>query len=360
MNVRSLRISSDQLLGQPKQGTNLGLWFQKYLDREKGVPSQVLVGSITDLQEQVDPIYEKFYTNWEEALKKIGAQTEVARTHGRMIVNLGAESVAEVSIALHHTYGMPYIPGTALKGLAAHYANSHLGEAWKKNTDVYKAIFGTGKAAGYVTFHDALFVPDDKFKQPLQKDTVTGHHQDYNKGDDVPPADWDSPNIIPFISVRGKFLIAISGDDAAKQVAMEILRLALLYEGVGAKTSSGYGRMVFESHPDDSIHGRSTTAPMEATETEETYEMKKTRLLENETPPEGWNRGDVREGDIRRGGDFGFITPRQSRAKIFVHKDFFEKTGALVEIGQVLEYIPEPQRDGKIHAKSVKILLSKE
>mgnify|MGYP001366052618 CR=1 FL=1 len=355
MPTRSLRVIPDPNAELPNQHTNLGLWFQKYFNSQVNEPGQVLIDSITKLPKQVDQVYGHYFNRWVKHLKEIDALTETAKTTGRMVVNLGADSVTEVSIALHHTYGMPYIPGTALKGLAAHYANSNMGAAWKKGTDAYKAIFGTGKTAGYVTFYDALFVPEQANPQPLQKDTVTGHHQNYNKGDNLPPADWDSPTIIPFISVHGKFLIAISGDENAKPVAMEILRLALLNEGIGAKTSSGYGRMVFESLAGDNRQGMPIAELTTPENPEETYDVKKKRLL-REAAPEGWQRGDVR--NIGKNGDFGFITPSIGGGDVFVHRSALPN--GLVEVGQVLEYKPERQPDGRFRAVSVIILLRKE
>jgi len=307
--------------------------------------------SITKLSQQVDPVYVNYYNGWVASLQEIGSAIEVAETLGRMVVNLGAESVSEVSIALHHTYGVPLIPGTALKGLAAHYANSNMGAEWKKGTGAYKAIFGTGKTAGYVTFHDALLVPEATNTQPMKKDVVTGHHQNYNKGDDVPPADWDSPNIIPFISVHGKFLIAISGDEKAKPVAMEILRLALLNEGVGAKTNSGYGRMIFIGEHASSQPSCEKMAPMNNTET---YEVKKVRLL-REDPPTGWERGTVAE--LRSEGRLGIINPAKGGKPISVHTNAMPSR-TQPKIGQVLEYRLGEYK-GKPQAENVKILLER-
>ncbi len=351
MPIRSLRIIPDPRAKLPKQDTNLSLWFQKYLNRELDQPAQALMDSITKLPQQVDPVYVNYYNRWVARLQEIGSATEVAATTGRMVINLGAESASEVSIALHHTYGVPLIPGTALKGLAAHYANSNMGAEWKKDTDAYKAIFGTGKTAGYVTFHDALLVPEGAKTQPLKKDVVTGHHQNYNKGDDVPPADWDSPNIIPFISVHGKFLIAISGDEKAKPVAMEILRLALLNEGVGAKTSSGYGRMIFVSGHTSSQPGCEQTTPMNNTET---YEVQKVRLL-RENPPTGWERGTVT--DLKSEGRLGIINPAKGGRPMSVHINGMPGR-TQPKIGQVLEYRIVVYK-GKPQADDVKILLER-
>jgi len=44
----------------------------------------------------------------------------------RMVVGLGGESVYETSMTLHHIYGFPYIPGSAIKGITRHFIISNL------------------------------------------------------------------------------------------------------------------------------------------------------------------------------------------------------------------------------------------
>jgi CRISPR-associated protein Cmr6 len=79
---------------------------------------------------------------------------------------------------------------------------------------------------------------------------MTVHHQKYYMDDNVPPADWDDPIPVPFISATGKYLIALAASDMEESnrkgwfsAIFDLLELALKEEGVGAKTSSGYGRM---------------------------------------------------------------------------------------------------------------------
>ena len=41
------------------------------------------------------------------------------------------ESTIETGITLHHTYGVPYLSGSALKGLVAHFVRNHVqGDQW--------------------------------------------------------------------------------------------------------------------------------------------------------------------------------------------------------------------------------------
>ncbi|MCF6158371.1 MAG: type III-B CRISPR module RAMP protein Cmr6 [wastewater metagenome] len=44
----------------------------------------------------------------------------------RLIVGLGSSSVYETSMTLHHIYGIPYIPGSAIKGVLRHFIVSEL------------------------------------------------------------------------------------------------------------------------------------------------------------------------------------------------------------------------------------------
>ncbi|MEW6230549.1 MAG: type III-B CRISPR module RAMP protein Cmr6, partial [Bacillota bacterium] len=194
--------------------------------------------------------YRYWFDRWKRALLDAGAQLRKAEVVGRMVVGLGDESVLETSVTLHHTYGVPYIPGSALKGVAACFARQHLGNEWAPGAGAYKIVFGDTEAAGCVTFFDAFPVPsgggEDRFLRP---DVMTVHHPSYYRGQDAPPADWDSPIPIPFLSAIGTYLVALAGPPAWVDAAFQILEHTLAYLGVGAKTSSGYGRLRLEPRP---------------------------------------------------------------------------------------------------------------
>ncbi|MBV8857230.1 MAG: type III-B CRISPR module RAMP protein Cmr6 [Acidobacteria bacterium] len=237
---------------------NAGLWLDKLMvdqSRENKVARRALVTEVASIPEPEN--YRDFFGLWERSLRERDVRCVVAKVSGRMIVGLGAEGVLEASVALHRTYGVPYIPGSALKGLAASFARHHCGEEWGKGSNFYRVIFGDTEDAGYVTFFDALYVPGSGVKdgsgaaRALWPDVMTVHHQEYyqekpGRGDIHPPADWDDPNPVPFISATGEYLIAVAapaGCEGWRDRAFEILCKALRHEGVGAKTSSGYGRL---------------------------------------------------------------------------------------------------------------------
>lgn len=174
-----------------------------------------------------------------------------ATVRGRMIVGLGGGAVLEHQITLEHTWGVPIIPGSGLKGLASATAHRYGGDRWRRaETDStggedHQSLFGDTTHAGLVTFHDAWWKPESS-TLPLDLDVMTVHHRDYYGGKDEPPADTDEPNPVSFITARGTYLIALTGPEAWVQCAAEWLQLGLEREGVGAKTRAGYGRMHFD------------------------------------------------------------------------------------------------------------------
>lgn len=236
-----------------------GLWLDKFLTTQQESansneqPKTRLVNEVGTISQP--EIYTKFYQRWKQTLEQISdVQTGKATVQGRMAVGLGTESVLETSIKLYHTYGVPYIPASALKGVAASYARDYL-HGWEQTSSNYVTVFGTStdekndikEAAGFVTFYDALYVPDSGInKQALHADVITVHHQDYYEDKNLAPADWDSTTPISFLTATGEYLIALSGPEDWVSLTFDILKEALKELGVGAKTSSGYGRMELE------------------------------------------------------------------------------------------------------------------
>lgn len=244
---------------------NASLWLDKFIvgqdENIEPKPKQTLIND--EMAKTITPdIYKSFYTRWKDSLTAIGAKFRNFKVEGRMVIGLGAESVSETSIALHRTYGVPFIAGSALKGLAASYADKRLEDKnWLKGGRAHEFVFGSQDSAGFITFYDALYVPNSgKHGQALWSDIITVHHSDYygdkTDGQDnrLPPADWDNPVPVPFLSATGNYLVAISSVEGAEdwiKFVFAILEKALQEEGIGAKTSSGYGRGFFEKSKED-------------------------------------------------------------------------------------------------------------
>lgn len=201
----------------------------------------------------------------------------------RLIVGLGNESVYETSVTLHHVYGIPYIPASAVKGVVRSWI---ITECF--NQDEEKAILDKGfcdvfgcpkkikdtpsyyeeERKGKVWFFDAFPLS----KPEIEVDIMNPHYGDYyNLKNPEPPADYLKPNPIIFLTVGEKdkkgsplqfqFLIGIKEKDNRVikslqektkskfegekpfKVAMDFLKAALTHHGIGAKTAVGYGYM---------------------------------------------------------------------------------------------------------------------
>lgn len=252
------------------RGNSAGLWLDKYVEwqdnpkeqekpKDQENPRHKLIKEVSNISEP--PEYKSFYERWKKNLELLGASTRRATVQGRMIVGLGEESVIETSVTLHRTYGVPYIPGSAIKGMAASYVRNYLSDDWHEESKAYKTVFGTTDDAGYITFFDALYIPNtDKQGRALWPDIITIHHQEYYKDKDKPPTDWDSPTPVPFLSATGDYLIALAGPQKWVDKVYQILEYAFEDIGIGAKTSSGYGRLKLDPPKPDKQTGGSSTA----------------------------------------------------------------------------------------------------
>ena len=220
-------------------------------------------------------------------LTAMGAVGRVWQVTSRMIVGLGAESTRETSVSLLRPYGVPYIPGSALKGLARHYAEAHgimarpghvltakNVDLSDENANAHAVLFGSTDAAGYVDFLDAWYEPNSApadrstlERGPLRRDVITVHHPNYysssgkdpQSGTNPGPWDFDDPIPVPFLSAIGKYKIWVKAPDATwAKFTLDLLQRSLAEWGIGAKTSSGYGRLVpvvVPPHPDIEVLG---------------------------------------------------------------------------------------------------------
>jgi CRISPR-associated protein Cmr6 len=124
--------------------------------------------------------------------------------------------------------------------------------------------FDAGAAAGIVTFHDALYVPQRNGVNdtPFIPDVLTVHQkQYYDTGGGAWPSDYDSPNPVAFLTVSPgvRMLFALSGPPDWTQLTEQLLRGALEKWGVGGKTSAGYGRLIApERGPANILSAQST------------------------------------------------------------------------------------------------------
>jgi CRISPR-associated protein Cmr6 len=283
-----MRKALEHLLTQPAD--HLGLSYEIYakIDPATGkIPDQDRQGwldnlcqSSKKLPEGYSDAYERWKTSFATAQEKPWAREGTLTS--RMLVGHGLSSATDVGLTLHPTWGVPYIPGSALKGLLAHYIEHHYGpydddqgddrQDWRGVTwdgksiargpgDLYKILFGApdsieeprGASQGHIIFHDALLVPPPADTALLETDVLTVHQKDYYNAahSDQPhvpaPCDYDDPNPVSFLTASPglSFLFILSGPKDWADLAGALLSDALQDWGIGGKTSVGYGHITF-------------------------------------------------------------------------------------------------------------------
>ncbi|QSQ12148.1 type III-B CRISPR module RAMP protein Cmr6 [Myxococcus landrumensis] len=210
--------------------------------------------------------YTVAFSRWRESLRQWHTASVTVRAASRLLVGHGNASPTGVGLTLHHTWGVPVIPGSSLKGVLAAYLRAAFEPA--EVEVACRRLFGvpgdrlTGQGAttGEVIFHDALWVAspvkkEEKTPLMLARDVLTVHQKTWYGGATAWPNDYDSPNPVAFLSVRpeGRFLLALSVAPGADAESVTLLRWAgdrlceaLSQCGVGGKTSAGYGRLTAE------------------------------------------------------------------------------------------------------------------
>ena len=214
----------------------------------------------------------------------------------RLLVNLAGGVIENAGLCLDRCFGLPFIPGSAVKGIARAQAlwETHDARAADKERLLRSAMllfgFGTndikatgdfgwaGGAAAAKAIADeigsndfkgcACFLPAYPTTPPvLVVDMVNPHYQEYYRGRRAKAEDNESPvpNYFPAVETGASFGFAVllnreppisnvTPDELLHQ-AKQWLERAITRKGVGAKTAAGYGW--FEL-------GRKATSPTQA------------------------------------------------------------------------------------------------
>ncbi len=195
-------------------------------------------------------VYQKAFARWRHILKAmLHTVCLTGELGGPLAIGLGGASSSETGLTTHRTYGMPIIPGSALKGLCRRAAE-WMRQGSDEEKKGYAALFGLADRqnaeAGYATFWDAWYDPASVDGRPFHRDAITVHHQGYyaQKEQNVWPTDFDNPIPIPLLVVKpgARFFFTVTGlSDEWAQFAMRCLSHGLAHLGAGGKTNAGYG-----------------------------------------------------------------------------------------------------------------------
>ena len=192
-----------------------------------------------------------------------------AKSTAPFATGLGQEHPLENGFAFLNPYGLPYLPGSSIKGVLRRAAEELASEsieadrkAWTQ--DAITALLGLESKdreknhhRGALTFWDAL---PDLAKQSMGMEVMTPHHGDYYRGD-ATPHDAGQPNPIVFLVVPAGsvFTFHITCDTTRLSQELtatwkDLMRAAFEHAfdwlGFGAKTAVGYGAMERQIEPE--------------------------------------------------------------------------------------------------------------
>ena len=254
------RDAINDLLNDCKSKTiNPSLWLQKGLKETTGENGDnAKTNHLKELVDFKSDLYPQAFNRWFDLTSDGDRFSQNVMTlENRLLIGLTGNGALETGCSLSHNYGMPYIPGSSIKGVVRAWAERNLKDDYP---DEIVDLFGTrdsddmNHVSGLVTFHDAWWVPFSKGTpelKPFVLDVVTTHHQDYyngkkdKDGKHLSASDKDSPIPNHQLAVHGSFLFVIEGVSEHVELCQKMLAQALQDNGIGAKTASGYGHMGF-------------------------------------------------------------------------------------------------------------------
>ena len=172
----------------------------------------------------------------------------------RMVAGLGGNHVQETNMMLDHIYGIPYLPGSAFKGVMRSWViqehfnndenlamreirNGDPAQLQQKKKDFF-AVFGSQEAAGKIQFLDALPARGVHF----DIDIMNPHFSEYYTGSKF-PTDYQRLIQIYFLTLKNtyfRFLIVAKAAEPL-QLAKDWFTEAIANRGFGAKSAVGYG-----------------------------------------------------------------------------------------------------------------------
>lgn len=269
----------------------------------KDFPKRIILDTNSDILDQHIEHFKETYDGVDDF-----------QTEGRLAIGLGNTSVFETSITLHHIYGFPYIPASSVKGILRSWIIREYfaindnskdslinAESNALENEAFCLLFGCSKDKKTVIIDNEgnpIRKSDGKYKtkteltalekdhignivffdvypiEPpnIEVDIINPHYTEYYKeGSKTPPADWQNPIPIFFLTLKKtpfqflfgyrKHIVAseferlqdikfpnssdsiLAKEGTAIEVLSALLKEALDENGIGAKTAVDYGRM---------------------------------------------------------------------------------------------------------------------
>ena len=269
--IAPLYSGIDIPLKKPEEAHS-GLWFDRFFNRYTAVwdlddtAKTEWIKSMSGTVGQSRQL-KSFIKRQYSLVKQLQGSSQRYKTDWHFVTGMGNSHPVENGFSWHSTLGVPYIAGSAVKGLVRAWVE--LNEDKLEDVDKrarLKRWFGTetkeevAEQAGAFIFFDAI--PEQR--PSLMADIMTPHMGDWYadgaKGNPnnakAVPADWHEPIPVAFLAVKqAQFIFSIAPrkaqtdesekerQDAQLKAVFEALEQALEWLGSGGKTGAGYGYM---------------------------------------------------------------------------------------------------------------------
>lgn len=201
-------------------------------------------------------LYKKAHQRWKTAWESLpDVELIEVKSTTPLLLGTGNANLHEAGVQLLHPWGVPYLPGSAIKGALSSWLAKNGGEAWKADhlhksalqTEIFGGIFNKNAYAGSVLFGDAWYDPEKSGAGNwFIRDIITVHHKNYygQIGNHPFPHGMEDPNPVPISPLRSGlvFHIVLQGPDPVRDFLKQVLEDLLTHQGLGSKTAVGYGR----------------------------------------------------------------------------------------------------------------------
>lgn len=221
----------------PSPKSNFGLWYDKFCNKwEKGKNNMwefrqkaQWISEAETFHFQATDLLEEYILRRLRMVAALNGRFWVFETETPFVTGMGRAHPVENGIAWDYSLGLPFIPGSSIKGALK-----------ASNRQYFDGKFDISESER-IHFMDAIPVTSPS----LIGDVVTPHYGPYYQGETA-PGDWFDPTPIPFLTVkeRQRFLFSIVGSCQHHDMIEQWLEATLKWAGVGAKTSSAYGRFI--------------------------------------------------------------------------------------------------------------------
>ena len=259
----AIRTAHNFLQNSAISGDNLGLLLDKLnseidtLSNHDAKDNMLQIMSAFSMNSSLMESYEYAFRQWSKILKKKDdCEFFDISSISKSLIGTGNASVHEFGVNLNKPWGVPYISGSTLKGLVSSYLFKNGGKQWwksdKDNTksDFQVELFGGSRKdkdddnsyCGSIVFNDAWIYPVNNQKW-FVNDIINVHYQKYYGEIRLPDGTEDPiPVKIAALQSQLKFFVTIQGEEKERKFIKSILVKALTEDGIGGKTSVGYGR----------------------------------------------------------------------------------------------------------------------